>query len=132
MPRRALLPVFLLLGAAACGEQGTGPTLEGQWGGQVASLQLSSSGGSLQYQCGAGTINPGWILTNRGTFTATGEHFFGGGPLPPAGHGAHPARYAGHLTGARLVFTVTLTDLDQVLGPFEVVRGGPPVADMCL
>lgn len=132
MPRKALLPILLFLGVAACGDQATSPTLDGQWGSQVASLQLSSAGGNVQYQCGAGFIHPGWTVTNGGTFHGVGEHFFGGGPMPPQGHPWHPASYAGQLIGSRLILTVTVTDLNQVLGPFELLRDGPPVSDMCV
>ncbi len=132
MPRRALLPILTLLSTVACSEPSAGPVLKGQWGGHVASLQLADTGGSVQYQCGSGTIKAGWTFTDHGAFQAQGEHFFGGGPVPPGGAPGHPATYTGHVVGPKLVLTVTLTDLDQVLGPFELVRDGPQVADMCL
>lgn len=134
MPRTILLPALLglLVLSTACDASGTGPSAEGRWGGQTASLQLAPAGGAIQYQCGAGTIDSGWTLSTRGTFRATGAHFFGGGPLPPGGVPGQAARYAGQVTGATLVFTVTLVDLGQVLGPFRLVRDGPTVADMCV
>ncbi len=133
MARTALLPALLLLiGVAACGETGTGPSVAGGWGGQAASLQLAPEGGVIQYQCGAGTIDSGWTFTKRGAFTAVGVHFFGGGPMPPEGQPGYPARYSGQLVGSRLTFTVTVAELNQVLGPFEVVRDGPRVANMCV
>ena len=134
MSRRVALPVLLALALTitACGEQTTGPTAEGQWGGQAASLQLAASGGAIQYPCGSGTIDPGWTLAKGGTFGATGKHFVGGGPLPPGGRAGVAAAYSGHVNGSKLVFTVTLTDSGQVLGPFELVRDGPTVADMCV
>ena len=95
MPRTTLLPALLglLVVSTACDASGTGPSAEGRWGGQTASLQLAPAGGAIQYQCGAGTIDSGWTLSTRGTFQATGVHFFGGGPLPPGGVSGQAARY---------------------------------------
>jgi hypothetical protein len=110
----------------------TGPQLEGRWGGTEASLALARSGGSLTYPCGAGTIDSTWTLTRDGRFDGTGQHFFGGGPIPPQGHPPHPARYAGQLHGSRFTFTVTLLDVPETLGPFHLIRGGPPMSEQCV
>lgn len=124
---RLSLPLLLLL---ACSEP-TGPSLTGAWGGDLASLVLSPSGGALSYTCGAGTISQGWIIKPDGEFMATGSHFPGGGPLPPGGRPPRPARYDGRLFGDTLVFTVTLTDTGERLGPFYLRRDGPTVDEMC-
>jgi hypothetical protein len=125
--------VSLLFGLAlfACSDS-AGPTAAGTWGGTEASLVLGASGGTLAYQCGAGTIAPGWALTSDGHFSGTGEHFFGGGPVPPQGSPPHPAIYKGEVVGDRLTLRVTLTDLHQDLGPFHLQRNGPAVAELCL
>ena len=117
--------------ALACASP-TAPSAEGTWGGTEASLTLSRSGGQVGYQCGAGTIDSTWILNDEGRFTATGQHYFGGGPEPIQGRPPHPATYVGHVSGASMVFTVTLTDLAQTLGPFHLTRDGPPVSELCL
>jgi len=104
----------------------------GAWGGPDVSLVLEAAGGTLSYACGAGTIAPGWTITPGGHLAATGEHFFGGGPLPPQGHPAHPARYQGEIHGDLLVLTVSLEDLQQTLGPFTLRRDGPVVNELCL
>ena len=59
-------------------------------------------------------------------------HYFGGGPVPVPGPTPHPARYAGVVWGDRFDFTVTVVDLGQTLGPFHMIRGGPPVFLRCL
>jgi len=110
----------------------TAPSAVGTWGGREASLILSRSGGQVSYQCGAGTIDSTWTLSAEGKFTATGVHFFGGGPEPIQGRPPHPATYAGQVFGASMVLTVTLTDLSQTLGPFHLARNGPPVSELCL
>jgi hypothetical protein len=110
----------------------TAPTVVGVWGGTQASLTLDRSGGSLTYPCGAGTIDSAWTLDGNGTFAASGEHFFGGGPVPVQGRPPHPARYTGQVNGALLTLVVTVLDLNETLGPFTLVRGGPPVHEMCV
>lgn len=129
-PHRSLAAV-LLLALTGCADP-TAPASLGSWGGSEVSLLLAQSGGTLTYACGAGTVDSGWAVSAAGQFTGTGQHFFGGGPVPPQGHPPHPAVYAGRLSGNQLVLTVTLTDLQQVLGPFKLRRGGPPVAEICL
>ena len=110
----------------------TAPDLDGGWGGTEASLTLAAGGGAIQYQCGTGTIDSAWTVTPDGVFAGTGQHYFGGGPVPPGGRPPHPARYTGHVDGSVFTLTVTLTDLDQTLGPYRLERGGPIVAELCL
>jgi hypothetical protein len=124
-----LLPLLAL--ELACGAP-TAPDASGSWGGPQASLTLSRAGGTISYPCGVGIIDSAWNLTRIGRFTATGRHYFGGGPLPPQGHPPHPASYEGQLKGQVFTLQVTLTDEHQVLGPFRLIRGGPPVAEQCL
>lgn len=122
MPRSSAAASLGIIALLACSDT-TAPIAEGNWGGREASLQLTSAGGSLSYACGAGTIDSGWTITRDGRLTGTGQHFFGGGPVPPQGRPPHPATYVGRLTEDRLRLTVTLTDLQQTLGPFDMVRG---------
>ncbi len=109
----------------------TAPDLEGSWGGTEVSLELAGSVGTLTYLCGSGTIDF-LTLSSDGRFAATGVHYFGGGPVPPQGHPAHPARYAGRVEGDRLTLTAHLIDLGQTLGPYRLVRGGPAVTELCV
>jgi len=126
--------LLVLVSAAllACSANPAAPSALGTWGGQEASLTLSVAGGALDYPCGSGHIAPGWTLDDTGGFSATGVHYFGGGPVPVPGPTPHPALYAGVVRGDRFDFTVTVVDLGQTLGPFHMVRGGPPVFLRCL
>ena len=110
----------------------TAPVVVGSWGGSQVSLTLDHSGGTLTYPCAAGTMDSTWTLSASGMFAASGEHFFGGGPDPAQGRPPHPARYAGEVNGALLTLTVTVLDLNETLGPFTLVRGGPPVHEICV
>src|SRR5574341_1167650 len=124
------LSALALCGFAIACDSPTAPTVLGDWGGQQASLSLTHSGGSVAYQCGAGTIDSAWTITKDGQFTASGMHHFGGGPVPPGGHPPHPARYSGQVDGQFLTLTVFVADLQQTLGPFHLIRGGPPVHEL--
>jgi len=123
--------LVLLPMALACVSP-TAPDALGTWGGQDASLVLTMSGGQVSYACGSGTIDSAWTLSRAGQFVGSGQHFFGGGPVPPQGRSPHPARYIGQVQGDQLTLTVTLTDLSQTLGPFHLVRGGPTVVELCV
>jgi hypothetical protein len=110
----------------------TAPKAEGDWGGNGVSLSLARTGGVLTYACGAGTMDSAWTLSPDGQLTGTGQHFFGGGPVPSQGRPPHPATYSGRIEGDVLTLTVTLTDLGQTLGPFRLLRGGPKMQEMCV
>ena len=122
---------FLLPLAFGCSSP-TAPNAVGTWGGTEASLILTRSGGTLSYPCGAGTLDSTWTLSSDGKFTATGQHYVGGGPVPPQGHPPHPARYSGLVEGAYFTLTVTLTDLNQSFGSYRLTRGGPVVVEQCV
>ena len=123
---------YILLAMVAGCLSSTAPVVVGAWGGTEASLALDRSGGELNYLCGNGTVDSTWTLSKSGAFAASGAHFFGGGPDPVQGRPAHPARYSGQVNGDLLTLTVTVLDLNEKLGPFTLVRGGPPVHEMCV
>jgi hypothetical protein len=131
MLSRVFRHCLLLPMAVTCGSP-IAPDVTGAWGGVEASLVLTHAGGTITYPCGLGVIDSAWTIAPDGRLTATGLHYFGGGPLPPQGHPPHPAAYAGQLRDQLLILTVTLTDLRQVLGPFRLVRDGPVVSEQCV
>ena len=137
---RLRLPIGLLVSLlvpAACSGFIYGPNgivAVGSWGGSHVVLMLEDSGGSLDYDCAHGTIEPGWTLTDDGVFTGVGEHFIErGGPvqegeiLP-----ARPAAYEGTIDEDRMRLTVTLTDSAQVVGTFDLRRGDEGQIFRCL
>ena len=129
--RKRWLGILVLAGAAGCASA-TAPNAAGAWGGTQASLVLTGAGGAVSYQCATGTVDSTWTVSSTGSFLATGEHYFGGGPVPAGGGTPHPAVYRGEVDGNSFTFTVTLTDSNQTLGPFAMVRGGPQVQEICL
>lgn len=122
----------LAAGCSGSSEPSPEPSVVGNWGGTEASLTLTRSGGDLSYICGAGTIDGNWTLGSDGRFAATGQHFFGGGPIPAGGRPPHPVTYSGKVEADRLTLSVFLTDLMQTLGPFHLLRGGPVVVELCV
>ena len=116
------LSALFFLFALGCASP-TSPNPTGQWGSNDANLTLSRSGGTIEYGCGLGTIDSTWSVGSSGRFTATGLHFPEGGPVPIGGIPPHPARYLGTLRGRWLTLSVTLTDLDQTMGPYTLERG---------
>jgi len=124
----ATLALFAIL---ACGDT-TAPEVTGTWGGPEATLVLAAQGGTVEYACGTGTIDSGWHVAGDGRWTATGQHFSGGGPVPGEGRPPHGATYTGTFRGDVLTFTVTVPDIEAVLGPYRVRRGAPGASEICL
>lgn len=119
--------------AAACDSSSAPPpAAEGSWGGVEASLTLATTGGTIVFPCGSGVVQSGWTLSSDGNFSAMGTFTFEAGAVPPGGFVAHPARYSGKISGSTFTFNVAVTDLQQLLGPFRMTRGGPPVTSRCL
>ncbi len=48
------------------------------------------------------------------------------------GRPPHPATYSAKVAGDHMTLTVTVPDAGVTLGPFDLVRGGPPVTQMCV
>jgi hypothetical protein len=129
--RRSPLALLLIGSALACADR-VAPELNGLWGGPDATLILSPTGGTVQYACGAGTIDPGWQFTANGQWRATGQYFTGGGPMPVEGRPPQVASYLGTRTGDTLTFSVTVPGLGTVLGPCAVKRDQPGASEICL
>lgn len=106
----------------------------GLWGGSHVSLEITSAGGLVEYDCADGVVEEAIRPDGAGRFVAAGTHTPGhGGPvregeiLP-----SFRARYEGHITGERMNLLVTLIDTGVVLGPFELRRGSPGLLVRCL
>jgi hypothetical protein len=126
-PMLLALALCLALGCASP----TAPDAIGQWGGTHANLTLTEIGGTVEFDCGSGVIDPGWILSASGRFAATGVFFHGGGPEPIEGRPPVPAHYSGIFRDSRLTLTITLTGEEVPLGPFELERGRTAALTKC-
>ncbi|WP_310467896.1 hypothetical protein [Sphingomonas sp.] len=133
---RALLPLAMLASCAAVppGEvPPDGAPLAGRWGGEHVGLTLDAAGGTLDYDCAAGTIAGPVIAGRDGGFSASGTHSPGHGGPEQVGetHASFPARYEGNVRGDRMTLTVRV-DNGTVIGPYSLRRGAEPVLLRCL
>ncbi|MCL7991292.1 MAG: hypothetical protein M8840_09130 [marine benthic group bacterium] len=137
-PRRTAVLAATFAGLlAACSGFIYGPNgiiAIGAWGGLHVVLVLEESGGSLDYDCAHGTIEPGWTLTDDGRFSGVGEHYLeSGGPVRDGEElQPRPAAYEGMIDDDRMQLTVTLTDSAQVVGTFDLRRGADGQIVRCL
>ncbi|MFL6212031.1 MAG: hypothetical protein ACJ74W_24500 [Pyrinomonadaceae bacterium] len=106
----------------------------GTWGGQHISLDATSSGAHLEFDCANGEINQPVMLDGNNAFDVAGvyvqEH---GGPVrideQPNGQ---PARYSGRVEGQTMTLTITLTDKQQTIGTYTLGHGQSPRIFKCL
>ncbi|MGB9177819.1 MAG: hypothetical protein WCB68_01135 [Pyrinomonadaceae bacterium] len=106
----------------------------GEWGGTHISLQVNGSDTTIEYDCAHGTIDQPLTLDRRGRFSAKGTHAREhAGPIRRGEQSnARPARYTGWINGNRMTLKVTLTDTNEMLGPYTLVRGREPRIVKCL
>jgi hypothetical protein len=121
-----------LLGACAALPPASTP-VTGEWGGRHVHLRMTAAGGTLDYDCAAGTINGPLRLDADGAFSAVGTHTPGtGGPeiegrvLP-----TYRVQYAGVIRGDRMRLHARVKN-GAVLGPFSLRRGAEPNLTRCL
>ncbi|MFD0738824.1 hypothetical protein ACFQZQ_05975 [Lysobacter koreensis] len=138
MHRLAVLLLCAWLAAAcalprpAAADRALGSALEGRWGGAHVDLQLSQSGGRIEYDCAEGTLDAAVVPAADGSFRVPGRHVHGhGGParigerLP-----SRPALYEGRVDGDRMQLRIRV-DADT-LGPYSVQRGAAAQLFKCL
>ena len=106
----------------------------GPWGGSHVSMDVTSAGARLEYDCAEGVIEEPLRPDGEGRFTASGVHTPGhGGPirigevLP-----AFRARYDGRVDGEQMSLLVTLSETGAMLGTFQLRRGSPGLLTRCL
>jgi len=134
MRRAAILPIVVLIAAAAQCSTGVPEGLIGEWGGEHAGLIATAERATLEYDCASGTMDVPVRTDGDGRFEARGEHTRGhGGPVrDDEVPDRHPALYVGRIRGDVMTLTVTMTDLKETVGTFLLVRGAPPRVFKCL
>jgi hypothetical protein len=131
-PRLTALAFFAALSACTSVPPAGGP-LTGEWGGTHIGLRLSAAGGTLDYDCAAGTIDEPVALRPDGTFEAIGMHTPGWGGPERSGEvrPSYRTRYSGSVRGDRMTLQGRVEN-GVLLGPFRLVRGAEPVIMRCL
>ena len=120
-----LVITLLLTAAGPCSRELAGPVAPSQWGGDHVGLTVTATGGTLEYDCAAGTIDQPIVASVDGNFVALGTHSPGhGGPIMQGEVPVRrPARYNGWTDGEAMTLKVTLTDSNETLGTFRLTRG---------
>lgn len=126
--------LVLLLGSAGCVGPEIPAVVTGEWGGLHLGLVATEAGADLEYDCASGRIVVAVRPDGGGRFSVAGIHFPGhGGPIRiDEEQIRRPARFDGTVRGDRMTLTVTLTDTQEVLGTFTLVRGASPHVIKCL
>jgi len=116
--RRTLASLMTIV-VVACGSGTTaiGPsTLSGTWVGQNIVLTVTDTGAQLEMPCAHGDI-AGALAQNP--FSVSGSFGREAGP----GFFDHPALYTGSVVDGTMTLEIRLTDTNQTLGPFTLIRG---------
>jgi hypothetical protein len=133
---RALFPLalVLLIGWACSNPANPSTPLDGQWGGDHVSLRVADTGTHFEFDCAHGDMPGALKADGRGNFSEAGtfvrEH---GGPIRlDEVPDAHPALYAGSVTGNSMTLSVSLTDTRQTIGSFTLARNTTGRVVKCL
>jgi hypothetical protein len=104
----------------------------GNWGGDHARLIVTSKGGTVEFDCGHGSIDSALRADGGGRFATRGRYFreHGGPVRKDEAPDAVPARYSGSLRRGSLTMLVTLSNGEE-LGPFELRLGQRPRLMKC-
>lgn len=130
-----VLAGMVALGGAGCttAEGPTGILAPGKWGGVHVVIVVSDSVAIAEFDCAIGRF-PMPVQLNNGAFVASGTFTQGQGVEMIGGSGNPPkaARYSGRIAGDRMTVTVLLTEEQQNIGTFELLRGSNGQLFKCL
>lgn len=130
MKSRFLVALGLLGGCATLPPSGP---ITGSWGGTHVGLTLSPTGGTLEYDCAAGTMDQPLYPSGDGRFAVEGHHTPGwGGPeIEGQVRPRYRVRFSGIVRGDRMTLEGRVEN-GVMLGPFELRRGAEPTIFRCL
>jgi hypothetical protein len=116
----------LCLGAALFTHAAGDRVPSGEWGGDHVGLSVTEQGARAEFDCAFGEINQPLLIDAHGRFDVPGTYAQQRGPEREGGPQRKPARFAGQLNGDTLMFKVSLTESNESMGSFSVVRGKAP------
>jgi hypothetical protein len=127
-----MIGVVLVVACAASLGVVPGAPLTGAWGGRGVSLNLTETGGTVEYDCAHGIVRTPLVPDDAGAVRATGVHVREhGGPIrdgEPVDSAA--ALYVGSVRAGTLTLRVVVGV--DTLGPFVLERGAAPQLFKCL
>ena len=96
----------------------------GMWGGQQVRMTLDASGGRIEHDCGAGTIDTAVNLDSQGNFSVSGKHEeFRPGPTKADTAPVFVAvNYRGNVNQDRMALTVAIAG-EKPERSFALIRG---------
>ena len=99
--------------------------MQGQWGAQGVSMEVTGSGATLEFDCANGSISEAIVLDGSGKFAVKG--FFATEHPGPIREGedtsGQPATYTGSVDGQTLTLTIALTGTGKTIGTFTLTSG---------
>lgn len=95
------------------------------WGGQHVSLEITSDGGKIEFDCAHGSIEGKVKLNQQGRFSVKGiyaeEH---GGPTRQSGkENSYSVVYSGQIKGEKMKLTIKRSDTKKLVGTYTLTRG---------
>ncbi len=88
---------------------------QGTWGAAHISVNVGESSATIEFDCAHGQIDGPLATDRRGRFDLKGTY---------AQSAGQPARYTGWTDGKKMTLTVTLAGRKEVIGTFNLARGG--------
>ena len=127
------MSIILLREQGACLNNKARFVQSGMWGGEHIALSVEKDLVRIEHDCARGTINQPLKIDSKGRFNASGTHTRErGGPVTEGQRpDTHPARYAGQVTGEKMVVTITLADTKETIGTFTLAHGQKPDLYKC-
>lgn len=119
---------------AAAAEKKSDRVSAGTWGGVGIGLEVTDSGGRLDFDCAHGTMEQAPTLDENGRFEVRGrfvrEH---GGPVREGEvENAEPVRYVGKVSGDSMTLSIQPLAGDKAIGDYTLARGKRPRIRKCL
>jgi hypothetical protein len=129
---RSLIPAFLLAPMmASCAS--TGPDHSSSWGSTEASLTVAASTATVQILASGGCYGSYGEIDQpfpSGPFTLSGTYTQLMGAYP--GSVQYPAQYTGTVSGSHMTLSITISALQQTIGPFSLTQGVATTWQPCM
>lgn len=105
----------------------------GRWGGQHISIDVSSKGAKIEYDCAHATIDRAIVVDANGRFSVSGKQFQErGGPVRQGEQTGFSVMFSGEVKGKTMTLTVQNSSTREDLGTFTLVHSAQPKLVKCL